>query len=301
MSLQWCWSLPGHCSAAGAAWSYCRSLCISPPACCCLPAGKRSAAFGLQLPAEYDPLHRLRGWRDLGREVGAALAAHPGLTLFADDRELLAALDLLRPAAPLRRRQVATGADMPKDQWDLTNSLPKHRGGNFLLVSEHELVDEMRPSFASIDRLRPIVDTARAGGRAHLYALHCARLQGLPSRSLSPAPAACRWCPRRAAPPSPAAPHAARSPGNGLDPIEEPSNSSTICTGAPRQRDQDIVAGVVIAVRDQAVLPRVRAEAYDRDPAAERVVDFAGVDPACRRDDQPRPVEEAAIAELLSQ
>ena len=46
-----------------------------------------AAAVGLQLPGEYDPLRRLRGWRDLGREVGAALAAHPGLTLFADDRE----------------------------------------------------------------------------------------------------------------------------------------------------------------------------------------------------------------------
>ncbi|MBV9685858.1 MAG: glycosyltransferase family 39 protein, partial [Alphaproteobacteria bacterium] len=50
------------------------------------------AACGLQLPAQYDPLRRVRGWRELGAIVGKELAAHPGLTLFADDRELTAAL-----------------------------------------------------------------------------------------------------------------------------------------------------------------------------------------------------------------
>src|SRR5204863_3423661 len=50
------------------------------------------AAAGVEIPARYDPLHRLRGWHRLGDEVGAALAAHPGLKLLADDRELLAAL-----------------------------------------------------------------------------------------------------------------------------------------------------------------------------------------------------------------
>src|SRR5271166_6974369 len=50
------------------------------------------AALGIELPAKYDALARLRGWRALGSTVGAALAAHPGFTLFADDRETLAAL-----------------------------------------------------------------------------------------------------------------------------------------------------------------------------------------------------------------
>ena len=36
------------------------------------------AAFGIELPAEYDPLRRLRGWRDLGAQARTALAAHPG-------------------------------------------------------------------------------------------------------------------------------------------------------------------------------------------------------------------------------
>src|SRR5437763_7452015 len=50
------------------------------------------AAVGIAIPARYDPLHRLHGWRVLGQEVAAALAAHPALTLLGDDRELPAAL-----------------------------------------------------------------------------------------------------------------------------------------------------------------------------------------------------------------
>ena len=50
------------------------------------------SASGFVVPAKYDPLHRLRGWRSAGRQVSEALGAHPGLKLMADDRELLAAL-----------------------------------------------------------------------------------------------------------------------------------------------------------------------------------------------------------------
>ena len=132
-----------------------------------------AAAVGLQVPAEYDPFRRLRGWRELGREVGAALAAHPGLTLFADDRELLAALIYYIRPHPFdaAKWQLAGHA---RDQWDLTDSLPRHRGGNFLLVSEHELVDEMRPSFAEIEPLRPIVIPLGPGGE-RAYTLYIAR------------------------------------------------------------------------------------------------------------------------------
>src|SRR5438132_7149116 len=50
------------------------------------------AACGLDLPAQYDPLRRVRGWRDLGAEVRKDLAAQPGLAMFAADPELLGAL-----------------------------------------------------------------------------------------------------------------------------------------------------------------------------------------------------------------
>ncbi len=131
------------------------------------------AALGLELPAQYDVLRRVRGWRDLGVEVGAALAAHPGLTLFADDREVLAALVYYVHPHPLGAvKWQVTGRI--QDQWDLTHGLSRRLGENFLLVSEHELVNEMRPSFAAIDRLRSIV-IPLGPGAARTYTLYLAR------------------------------------------------------------------------------------------------------------------------------
>jgi 4-amino-4-deoxy-L-arabinose transferase-like glycosyltransferase len=130
-------------------------------------------ALGLELPAQYDVLRRVRGWRELGAEVGAVLAAHPGLTLFADDREVLAALVYYIHPHPLGAvKWQVTGRI--QDQWDLTHGLSSHLGESFLLVSEHELVNEMQPSFAEIDRLRSLV-IPLGPGAARTYTLYVAR------------------------------------------------------------------------------------------------------------------------------
>jgi 4-amino-4-deoxy-L-arabinose transferase-like glycosyltransferase len=131
------------------------------------------AAFGFELPAEYDALRRLRGWHELGAEVSVALAAYPGSRLFADDREVLAALIYaIRPHPLDAVKWQVTGRI--QDQWDLTAGLSKRPGGNFLLVSEHELIDEMRPSFARIDRLQSIV-IPLGPGASRRYTLYLAR------------------------------------------------------------------------------------------------------------------------------
>jgi 4-amino-4-deoxy-L-arabinose transferase-like glycosyltransferase len=131
------------------------------------------AAFGIELPARYDALRRVRGWRELGAEVGQALVAHPGLTLLADDREVLAALIYYVRPHPLDAVKWQLTRRI-RDQWDLTNGLGKRLGGSFLLVSKHKLIDEMRPSFAVIDRLRSIVVTV-GRGEARTYTLYIAR------------------------------------------------------------------------------------------------------------------------------
>ena len=131
------------------------------------------AALDFELPALYDPLSRVRGWRELGADVGKALAAHPGLTLFADDREVLAALIYYVRPHPLDAvKWQVTGRI--QDQWDLTNGLGKRLGESFLLVSEHELVNEMQPSFATIDRLQSIVIPVGPGAM-RTYTLYIAR------------------------------------------------------------------------------------------------------------------------------
>jgi hypothetical protein len=131
------------------------------------------AAFGLDVPGQYDPLRRVRGWRELGLQVGKELAAHPGLTLFADDRELLSALVYYIRPHPLDAVKWKVTSRI-QDQWDLTNGLGKRLGESFLLVSEHELTNEMEPSFAAIERLRPIV-IPLGPGAARTYTLYVAR------------------------------------------------------------------------------------------------------------------------------
>ena len=130
--------------------------------------------LGVELPAKYDPLARLRGWRALGATVGAALAHHPGFTLFADDRETLAALIYYVRPHPFDAVKWKLKNGLPKDQWELTNGLLQRRGGNFLLVSEHDLIPEMSPSFAAMDRLQPIAISV-GPGTVRTYTLYLAR------------------------------------------------------------------------------------------------------------------------------
>jgi 4-amino-4-deoxy-L-arabinose transferase-like glycosyltransferase len=130
------------------------------------------AAAGIGLPARYDPLHRLRGWRELGTQVGAELAVHPGFTLFADDRELLAALIYYVHPHPFGAVKWEL-MDRVKDQWDLTNDMRRYRGGNFLLVSAHHLANEMRPSFAALDPLPSIIIPV-GPGETRVYELYLA-------------------------------------------------------------------------------------------------------------------------------
>jgi 4-amino-4-deoxy-L-arabinose transferase-like glycosyltransferase len=131
------------------------------------------AAFGFELPAQYDPLRRVRGWHELGMVVGKELAARPRLTLFADDRELLAALIYYIRPHPLDAVKWKVTSRI-QDQWDLMNALGKRLGDSFLLVSEHELINEMEPSFTAIERLRPIV-IPLGPGAARTYTLYIAR------------------------------------------------------------------------------------------------------------------------------
>jgi Dolichyl-phosphate-mannose-protein mannosyltransferase len=130
-------------------------------------------ALGVGLPERYDPLHRLRGWRALGEQVGAELARHPGFTLFADDRELVAALIYYVRPHPFDAVKWDLLARV-KDQWDLTNDMRKRTGDDFLLVSRiPNLPDEMRPSFGALKPLHPLA--IRVGpGETRVYGVYLA-------------------------------------------------------------------------------------------------------------------------------
>jgi 4-amino-4-deoxy-L-arabinose transferase-like glycosyltransferase len=131
------------------------------------------AAAGAAVPAKYDPLHRLRGWRSLGASVGKELAAHPGLTLLADDRELLAALIYYVRPHPFGAVEwnVIPGIT---DQWRLVNNIDRHRGKDFLAVTEHKLVPDMQAEFTELIPLGTL-STASGPGGGRSYVLFIAR------------------------------------------------------------------------------------------------------------------------------
>jgi len=127
----------------------------------------------LDVPPRLDPLHRLRGWDVLGNAVAAELAAHPGLRLMGDDREILAALIYYVHPHPF---DAVAWDPLPgiSNQWDLENNLNRHRGESFLAVTVHELANEMRPDFAELTQLRTI-DIASGPGGGQRYVLYIAR------------------------------------------------------------------------------------------------------------------------------
>lgn len=136
-------------------------------------AAEGLAAAGVSLPSRYDPLHRLRGWRELGERVSALLARHPGLTLLADDRELLAALVYYVRPHPF---DAVEWNPIPgiTDHWRLVNNIGDRRGADFLAVTVHGLVDFMRPEFAEITPLATI--RPRSGPKGGMtYTVYIAR------------------------------------------------------------------------------------------------------------------------------
>ncbi|MBV9018260.1 MAG: glycosyltransferase family 39 protein [Alphaproteobacteria bacterium] len=136
-------------------------------------AGDALGAIGIRLPAKYDPLHRLHGWRALAQSVSNTMVAQPGLRLLADDRELLAALTYYVRPRPL---DAVEWDPIPGiwDQWLLANNLAGHTGEDFLAVTKHALIDEMRLVFTEIVPLGTIESSAGAT-QARTYRLYILR------------------------------------------------------------------------------------------------------------------------------
>ena len=131
------------------------------------------AGAGLRVPPRYDPLRRLRGWRQLGDEVSRLLAAHPGLKLLADDRELLAALIYYVRPHPFGAVEWNPIPGIT-DQFRLVNNIGDHRGEDFLAISVHGLFEEMRPEFVELTPLTTIRSRTGPNGDT-IYAVAIAR------------------------------------------------------------------------------------------------------------------------------
>lgn len=135
--------------------------------------GPAAAALGHPLPGKSDPLHRLYGWRRLGEQVSARLAAHPGAKLLADDREVLAALIYYVRPHPFDAAIWEPLGNVP-DQWALTNNLASHIGEDFLAVTDLGHGDLMAREFAEFIPLGTITISPGPGG-SRTYRLYLGR------------------------------------------------------------------------------------------------------------------------------
>ena len=122
---------------------------------------------GYDLPGKYDPLHRIKGWRQLGTTVARMLAENPGTHLMADDRELMAALVYYVQPHPLDSLKW-NGDGGIHDQFDLTAQPEKFVGQNFLLVSYRNNIGDIISRFADSGPIEKITiflgPPMRAGG-----------------------------------------------------------------------------------------------------------------------------------------
>jgi hypothetical protein len=120
----------------------------------CFVAHDAAAALGTSLPAKYDLLHRLRGWKALGQSVGRVMATHPDALLMSDDREDMAALLYYVRPHPFDALKW-NGAGGIHDGFDLTAEPQRDIGRDFLLVTRSpDNVERIFERFASVDPLR---------------------------------------------------------------------------------------------------------------------------------------------------
>lgn len=124
-------------------------------------------AFGYDLPAKYDALHRLRGWRRLGATVSQMLREHPGMVLMADGREVMAALIYYVHPHPLNALKWNAMGGI-HDQFDLTAHPNRYIGDNFLLVTDHNNVATIASRFASAGPIQHII-IPLGGSQARTY------------------------------------------------------------------------------------------------------------------------------------
>lgn len=125
--------------------------------------------LGYELPAKYDALHRLQGWRTLGNAVGRLLRENPNVHLMADDRELMAALIYYVEPHPLDALKW-NGAGGVHDQFDLTADPKRSIGADFLLVSYRNNIGDIVSRFDDTIAVERIT-VPLGGGMARTYEL----------------------------------------------------------------------------------------------------------------------------------
>ncbi|HUZ73663.1 MAG TPA: glycosyltransferase family 39 protein [Stellaceae bacterium] len=143
-----------------------------------LEAHDMAAAFGYELPAKYDILHRLRGYRRLGVAVGRLLREHPGAVLLAENREDMAALLYYVRPHPFNALKWNGGDNLVHDQFDLDAKPQSYIGDNFLLVSPNPDIAHIISRFASAGPIEHIIIPIGGGESRHYIVRYLEGFEG---------------------------------------------------------------------------------------------------------------------------
>lgn len=127
-----------------------------------------AAAVGYDLPAKYDVLHRLHGWKRLGAAVSRILLEHPGTILLAEDREDMAALLYYVVPHPFNALKWNGDDNLPHDQFDIDADPTRYVGRDFLLVSPNPDIARIIERFQSAGPVQHLI-IPLGGGQSRDY------------------------------------------------------------------------------------------------------------------------------------
>jgi 4-amino-4-deoxy-L-arabinose transferase-like glycosyltransferase len=129
-------------------------------------------AAGYELPGKNDPLHRLRGWSQLGTIVARDLRMNPGVHLLVENREDMAALLYYVHPHPFDALKWNGDDDKPNDQFDIDADPARSIGQDFLMVSSTPDIKRITSRFTTLGPIQHIFIPLGGGeGRDYIVEL----------------------------------------------------------------------------------------------------------------------------------
>ena len=113
-------------------------------------------AAGWNMPGQYDPVHRLRGWAALARGVDTLRLQDPGAKILSDNREVLASLIYYLRPHPFDALKWNPGHGV-HDQFDLSADIKDHIGEDVIFVSPRSQPVDVPSYFAETGSIGHVV------------------------------------------------------------------------------------------------------------------------------------------------
>ena len=109
----------------------------------------------IKLTARTDPFKRVQGWRELAKPVESTLAQHPSALLLGDTRDTLAQLIYYVKPHPLNAVAWNPRGNLD-NHYELVTTMDDKLGKDFIYVTEHGDLSQLRSSFETVQVLRDI-------------------------------------------------------------------------------------------------------------------------------------------------